>query len=160
MKHFILTRRHILDALEVKPHVFRQWTRDLEPYRDQATKVRVSRKFNRQDLLFFCIIKSLIADFGMPTAVIARFSGNLKKCLGKPMLAISPACLFIHIPSGKVAPVRAFELESGIVIDLAPHVSRCNTFFENTGEEAEQASLPFGLTDMVEQSIKNEVVMS
>ena len=137
--------------------VFRQWTRDLEPYRDQATKVRVSRKFDRRDLLFFCIIKSLIADFGIPTAVIARFSGNLKKCLAKPMLATSPACLFIHITSGKVAPVRELELESGIVIDLAPHVWRCNAFFEITGEEAEQTSLPFGLTDMVEQPRRGEV---
>lgn len=152
MKHIVLTRRHILDALEVKPHVFRKWTERLEPYRSQPTKVRVSREFNRRDLLFFCVIKSLITDFEMSIDVIGRFSGSLAECLAKPTSAVSPGCLFIQAGSSVVAPLRTQASESGTVIELTRHIHTCNAFFDT--DETEQASLPFGLTDMSAASKK------
>jgi hypothetical protein len=156
MSHIVLTRRHIMDALEVKPHVFREWAENLEPYRSQPTQERVPRKFGRRDLLFFCIVKWLIAEFQLPINVIARFSGNLAECLAKPMSTTTPGCLFVNVSSGTVSPIRILTAESGIVIELAPHIRSCNAFFD-TSEDTEQTSLPFGLTDIVAQRRKGEV---
>ena len=154
MKHIVLTRKHILAALDVKPHVFRQWTEKLDPYRSQESKIRIFRKFDKRDLLFFSVARSLLIYFKIPIEVIGTFSGNLAASLAKPMSAVSPRSIFVNIKSCDVSSYRLLTSESGIVMELEPHFRLCDAFFDCDGED-KQTLLPFGLVDLGGQSRKS-----
>lgn len=156
MKHIVLTRKDILDALDVKAHVFRQLVEKLAPYRNQESTIRISRKFNKRDLLFFSVVKFLLFEFCLPTETIGIFSEQLHMCLSRPLSATSPGSIFINMKTGEVVPYRSMASDSGIVVELEPHVRRCNAFFE-TEDIENQPSLPFNLVDVLEQKRSSEV---
>ena len=147
MKPLQLTRKHILDALEIKQHLFRQWMECLEPYRSQESQMRVPREFSRADLIFFSIIKSLRVDFHFSLESIKPFSENLARCLASPIPATGSRSLFINLKTGEVSLYQQDFVETGLTVELESHITLCNTFL-GLIETDSQTHLPFGLFEI------------
>ena len=68
------TRKHMLEALDIKEHVLRKWLEMLPPYSLEDTRERQGRRYTGRDLLFFLIVQFLIEKFGISPESISRYA--------------------------------------------------------------------------------------
>lgn len=138
------TRKHMLEALAIKEHVFRKWLDMLPPYTYENTCERHGRRYNGKDLLFFLIVQFLIENYGMTLEIIASFSQSLSEFLGKPISISATRYLVISINTGEIKMAQSgMKIEPCIIMPLETPLQRYKAYLGQDIDKPQQSALPF-----------------